>query len=197
MIAHLNGTIAEKTPTYAVIDCAGVGYLAHISLYTYSKIPNVNGKAHLLIHAIYREDAQLLYGFAEHDEREMFKHLISVSGVGGNTALLMLSALSVTDIENAIATANLALLKGVKGIGEKTAQRIIVDLRGKVIKGNVGSIPNVLSGGLSPARTEALTALIALGFNKAAAEKALDSILRKEGTDLSVEQLVKEGLKVL
>lgn len=197
MIAHLNGTIAEKTPTYVVIDCAGVGYLAHISLYTYSKIPNVNGKAHLLIHAIYREDAQLLYGFAEPAEREMFKHLLSVSGVGGNTALLMLSALSVADIENAIATANLALLKGVKGIGEKTAQRIIVDLRGKVIKGNAGSIPNVLAGGASPARTEALTALVALGFNKAAAEKALDSILRKEGADLSVEQLVKEGLKVL
>lgn len=197
MIAHLNGTLAEKTPTHAIIDCAGVGYYASISLTTYSKLPAVGQFARLITHAIYREDAQLLYGFSDADEREMFRHLISVSGVGGNTALLMLSALTVNDIENAIATANLALLKGVKGIGEKTAQRIIVDLRGKVVKGNAGNLPSSLLAASSSQRTEALTALVSLGFNKAAAEKALDSIIRKSGVDLTVEQLVKEGLKIL
>lgn len=196
MIAHLNGTVAEKTPTYAVIDCAGVGYLAHISLTTYSNMANVNQQGRLLIHAIYREDAQILYGFAESGEREMFRHLISVSGVGGNTALLMLSALSVNDIETAIATANLALLKGVKGIGEKTAQRIIVDLRSKVAKGSLGA-PTSMLAGLNRQRDEAITALASLGFNKASAEKAVDGIIRKQGADLTVEQLIKEGLKVL
>lgn len=197
MIAHLNGTIAEKTPTYVVIDCAGVGYHVSISLTTYSKIPNINGQARLLTHAIYREDAQLLFGFAESGEREMFRHLISVSGVGGNTALLMLSALTVNDIETAIATANIALLKGVKGIGEKTAQRIVVDLRNKVAKGLGGGIPTSLLAGISRERDEAITALVALGFNKATSEKAIDSIIRKQGDGLSVEQLIKEGLKVL
>lgn len=196
MIAHLNGTITEKTPTHTVIDCAGVGYLAHISLTTYSKIGAPGQTARLLIHAIYREDAQLLFGFAEPAEREMFRYLISVSGVGGNTALLMLSALTVADIETAIATANLALLKGVKGIGEKTAQRIIIDLRGKVTKGNAGMPGNLLSGG-SRQRDEAITALISLGFNKNSVEKAIDGILRKQGDELTVEQLIKEGLKVL
>jgi Holliday junction DNA helicase RuvA len=197
MIAHLNGTVTEKTPTYVVIDCAGVGYLANISLTTYSKIGAPGATARLLIHAIYREDAQLLFGFAEANEREMFRYLISVSGVGGNTALLMLSALTVTDIETAIATANLALLKGVKGIGEKTAQRIIVDLRGKVTKGNSG-IPGSLLTGLYKERDEAITALISLGFNKAAVEKAIDGIIRKQGDTLTtVEQLIKEGLKIL
>lgn len=195
MIAHLNGTVAEKTPTYAVIDCAGVGYLAHISLTTYSKLPAVNQQARLITQAIYREDAAIIYGFADHDEREMFRHLISVSGVGGNTALLMLSALSVNDIEQAIVTANLALLKGVKGIGEKTAQRIIVDLRNKVAKGITGAPMAIL--GTTPQRGEALTALVALGFNKAAAEKALDNIIRKTEGEPTVEYLVKEGLKVL
>ncbi|UPT66695.1 MAG: Holliday junction branch migration protein RuvA [Sphingobacteriales bacterium JAD_PAG50586_3] len=196
MIAHLNGTVTEKTPTHVVIDCAGVGYLANISLTTYSKIGNVNQQARLLIHAVYREDAQLLFGFAEPAEREMFRYLISVSGVGGNTALLMLSALTVADIEAAIATANLSLLKGVKGIGEKTAQRIIVDLRGKVTKGSAGMPGNLLTG-VHRERDEAITALISLGFNKASVEKAVDGIIRKQGDALTVEQIIKEGLKVL
>lgn len=196
MIAHLNGTLTEKTPTYVVVDCGGVGYLASISLTTYSKIGAPGTTARLLTHAIYREDAQLLFGFAEAAERDMFRHLISVSGVGGNTALLMLSALTVTDIETAIATANLPLLKGVKGIGEKTAQRIILDLRGKVAKGSSG-IPSNLLSGIHREREEAMTALVSLGFNKAAVEKAIDGIIRKQGEGLTVEQLVKEGLKVL
>jgi Holliday junction DNA helicase RuvA len=196
MIAHLNGTLTEKTPTYVVLDCGGVGYLASISLTTYSKIGAPGATARLLTHAIYREDAQLLFGFAEAAERDMFRHLISVSGVGGNTALLMLSALTVTDIETAIATANLPLLKGVKGIGEKTAQRIILDLRGKVAKGSSG-IPSNLLSGIHREREEAITALVSLGFNKAAVEKAIDGIIRKQGEGLTVEQLVKEGLKVL
>ena len=196
MIAHLNGTLTEKTPTYVVLDCGGVGYLASISLTTYSKIGAPGATARLLTHAIYREDAQLLFGFAEAAERDMFRHLISVSGVGGNTALLMLSALTVTDIETAIATANLPLLKGVKGIGEKTAQRIILDLRGKVAKGSSG-IPSNLLSGIHREREEAITALVSLGFNKAVVEKAIDGIIRKQGEGLTVEQLVKEGLKVL
>lgn len=196
MIWHLNGTLTEKTPAYAIVECGGVGYYCGISLATYSKLPNIGQAVRLLTHAIYREDAQLLFAFAEAAERDMFKHLLSVSGVGGNTALLMLSALTVNDIEQAIATANLAALKGIKGIGEKTAQRIIVDLRGKIAKATSG-LPSSLLGNLNTNRTEALTALLALGFNKATAEKALDTIAKRDGNDLPVEDLVKQALKMM
>ena len=195
MVYHIEGKLVEKTPTYAVIDAAGVGYVMQISLNTFTKIGD-NEKCKLYTEQVYvRDDMPRFFGFADTAERDLFRQLVSVSGVGGTSALLMLSSLSATEIQNAIVTGNVALLKSVKGIGEKTAQRIIVDLKDKMGKGGVSvdfiaSPNNIL-------KVEALSALVMLGFNKMAADKVLDKIVRTEGTGQTVEQLIKSALKSL
>lgn len=194
MIEYLNGKLIEKNPAYAVIECNGIGYMVNISLNTFSKIGNSEAcKLHTQF--IVREDAQLLYGFAENEERELFRLLISVSGVGANTAMLILSSLSPKDVQSAILNEDVNSLKSVKGIGAKSAQRIIVDLKDKIGKG-IEVSGNSFSSLGNTKRQEALSALSALGFNRNVAGKALDSI-EKQGADLSVEELVKGALKQL
>ena len=195
MIYHIEGKLAEKTPTYAVIDVAGVGYVMQISLNTFSKIGETE-KCKLFTEQMYvRDDMPRFFGFADIAERNLFRHLVSVSGVGGTSALLMLSSLSAIEIQNAIVTGNVALIKSVKGIGEKTAQRIIVDLKDKMGKGEIAS--DFFSTANNTLKEEALSALVMLGFNKLTADKALDKIIRTEGTGQTVEQLIKSALKNL
>ncbi len=195
MINHIDGKLVEKTPTYAVIEAAGVGYIMQISLNTFTKIGDAE-KCKLYTEQMYvRDDMPRFFGFADIAERTLFRHLVSVSGVGGTSALLMLSSLSAIEIQTAIATGNVALIKSVKGIGEKTAQRIIVDLKGKLGKEELSS--DFFVGANNTLKEEALSALVMLGFNKLAAEKVLDKIIRTEGAGQTVEQLIKGALKNL
>jgi Holliday junction DNA helicase RuvA len=195
MINHIKGKLVEKTPTYAVIEAGGVGYQMQISLSTFTKMGD-NEDCKLFTEQLYvRDDMPRFFGFADIAERQLFRQLVSVSGVGGTSALLMLSSLSAAEIQAAIATGNVALIKSVKGIGEKTAQRIIVDLKGKMGKEEFSS--EFFAGTNSKLKEEALSALVMLGFNKLAAEKTLDKIIRTEGTGQTVEQLIKAALKNL
>lgn len=195
MINHIEGKLVEKTPTYAVVEAAGVGYVMQISLNTFSKIGD-HEKCRLYTEQLYvRDDMPRFFGFADMAERSLFRQLVSVSGVGGTSALLMLSSLSAAEIQNAIATGNVALIKSVKGIGEKTAQRIIVDLKDKIGKTAVSGEIFISSNNIL--KEEALSALVMLGFNKAAADKVLDKVIKTEGTGQTVEQLIKSALKNL
>jgi Holliday junction DNA helicase RuvA len=193
MIDHLAGKVDSITPTYAVIDCNGVGYIAHISLHTYTKVKD-SASVKMLTHLAIREDAHVLYGFADEHERELFRLLISVSGVGPATARVMLSSLNPVEIERAIATGDLLTLKKIKGIGAKSAERILVDLKDKVGRsGFAGVEVSHTSGGNS----EALMALVALGFSKPAVEKILLKVRQENGSDLKVEEIIKLALKYL
>lgn len=192
MYEYIQGQIAELTPTYAIIDTGNIAYFINISLNTYSFLENKEG-AKLYLHHVVREDTQLLYGFMDKKEREIFRLLISVSGIGANTARMMLSSLQPEELQNAILEGNVNILKSVKGIGLKTAQRVIIDLKDKIGKTD-DSIP-----GLSPnenKKEEAASALVMLGFNKLAVEKTLKAIL-KENSNLTVEELIKFALKKL
>jgi holliday junction DNA helicase RuvA len=194
MIAFIEGDLVEKNPAYVVINCSGVGYLIHISLNTYSKLPD-SGRVKLHTSLIIREDAHTLFGFFQQNEKNLFKHLISVSGVGPNTARMILSSLSVEEVNQAIVGNNASVLQMVKGIGAKSAQRIVVDLKDRIEKeGFVAEENLVLSN--NTLREEALSALVMLGYNKPVAQKTINQILKKNaGVDMSVEQLIKEALK--
>lgn len=191
MITHLNGRLIEKTPTALIIECAGIGYEVKISLNTYSSIGNEES-VKVFTQFIVREDAQILYGFQSTEEREMFNLLTSVSGIGPNTAILMLSSLVPHEIAQAITQDDVNTIKSIKGIGQKTAQRVIVDLKDKVLKfeGETNNLTNLNN----TIRFDALTALISLGFDKRAAEKALNKVFNEQET---VELLIKDALKVL
>ena len=193
MYDYLRGEIAEIAPTYAVIDCGGVGYYVNISLNTYTAIQNLR-EAKLFVYEAIREDAYTLFGFRDKQEREMFELLISVSGVGPNTARLILSSLTVDDLMSVIASGNSGMLKSVKGIGAKTAQRIIVDLKDKVT--GVGGAAAVAEQGNGEAYDEAVAALIMLGFTRAAVQKTVGKLLREQPT-LKVEEIIKMALKLL
>lgn len=194
MYEYISGSVAEVAPAYAVIDAGGVGYYLHISLETFSAIEHVEN-VRLYVHYVVREDAQILYGFATRVERELFRHLISVSGVGGNTARMILSTYSPRELQGIITSGNAVLLKNVKGLGLKTAQKIIVELSGK-LTGLVEGEAAAISSASGESIDEALAALIMLGFAKAAAEKALRGIVR-ENPAASVEDLVRMALKCL
>jgi len=191
MISRLNGRLIEKNPTDLLIECAGVGYEVKISLNTYSVLPNQEAII-LYTKQIIREDAHMLYGFASKDEREMFTHLISVSGIGPNTAIIMLSSMTPDEIAQAIVSEDVARIQKVKGIGTKTAQRVIIDLKGKVAKMELGT-ENIFSSN-NRNRFDALNALVSLGFDKKSAEKVLDKL--DTGTQ-TVEELIKEALRLL
>ncbi|MFI3281604.1 MAG: Holliday junction branch migration protein RuvA [Rikenellaceae bacterium] len=195
MYEYISGTIADLSPTQVVIETAGVGYLLNISLETYSVIENEES-AKLFIHFVVREDAQIFYGFATKQERELFRLLLSVSGVGGNTARMVLSTYSPRELQSIISTENAVLLKNVKGLGLKTAQKIIVELTGKMgsIGGQEVDLPVVAT--TNEAAGEALEALMMLGFPKAASDKSIKAIL-KESPDVSVENLIRLALKRL
>lgn len=201
MIEYLRGELAELTPATAVIDCNGVGYLTSISLNTYSAIQGKKA-CKLYVYEAIREDAYMLYGFADKQERELFLLLISVSGIGGNTARTILSALSPTELINIISTENANLLKTVKGIGLKTAQRIIVDLKDKMKTGAVAAAmgtdvgTQLVAGPNNEVIEEAVAALTMLGFAQAASQKVVLAIL-KETPNAPVEQVIKLALKRL
>ena len=199
MYEYINGQVVEATPTYAVIEAAGVGYFINISLKTYSDIENAQ-QARLYVHFIVREDQQTLFGFSTKLERELFRQLISVSGVGGNTARMILSTYSSHELQNIIATENAVLLKNVKGLGLKTAQKIIVELSGKMIELGASDMmtPTIKTNNTqnNEAYNEALAALSMLGFQKAASEKALKAIFQ-ESPSISVEEAIRSALKRL
>lgn len=197
MYEYIRGKVAEATPTYAVIEAAGVGYFINISLKTYAEIERCS-ETLLYVHYIVREDQQSLYGFSTKLERELFRQLISVSGVGGNTARMILSTYTSHELQNIIATENAVLLKNVKGLGLKTAQKIIVELSGKMIELGASDmlLTHVQRGARNEAYDEALAALAMLGFQKAASEKALTAIF-KESPAISVEEAVRAALKRL
>lgn len=191
MIGHLNGRLIEKNPTELIIECSGVGYEVKISLHTFSAIGSEES-IKVFTKLIVREDAHVLYGFASKEEREMFNHLISVSGIGPNTAMIMLSSLVPDEIAHAIQSEDVRTIQSIKGIGAKTAQRVIIDLKDKMVK-MVFSSENIFSQN-NTNKFDALTALVSLGFDKKNAEKAIDKISTGEET---VEQLIKEALKIL
>lgn len=195
MISYVQGQIAELNPAMAVIETNGVGYGLLISLSTFTHIQGKTS-AKLFVESVFvRDDNPRYYGFADLEERELFRKLISVSGVGGGSAILMLSSLSAAEIAGAVNTANVALLKSVKGIGEKTAQRIVVDLKGKLGK-HEGGISQILTTSYNKNKEEALMALVTLGFPKQAAEKALEKTIKQQGVSTeNVELLIKSALK--
>mgnify|MGYP002513129058 FL=1 len=197
MYEYISGLVTDLAPTYAVIDAGGVGYYINISLQTYSAIEGEKS-ARLYVHFAVREDAQVLYGFATKLERELFRQLISVSGVGGNTARMILSTYSTSELRNIIATENAVLLKNVKGLGLKTAQKIIVELSGKMLElGADRDVAPVVAGNQSNAvLDETLAALVMLGFQKGASEKVVKAILN-ESPAISVEEAVRQALRRL
>jgi len=193
MINYIKGTITEINPTSVTIETGGIGYFVNISVNTFSKL---DGKSEykILIHEVIREDAHQLFGFADKEERDIFRLLISVSGIGAGTARMMLSSLNPGEVEKAIIESNVAVLKSVKGIGLKTAQRVIVDLKDKV--GKQSSTGEIFTLGDNTKREEALSALVMLGFAKSAVSKVLEKIIREE-KNLTVEDLIKRALKSL
>ena len=193
MISHIQGRLVEKSPTDVVIDCNGVGYLINISLHTFSELPT-SENVKLFTHLIVREDAHILYGFSSVAERELFRLLISVSGVGPSTARTMLSSLAPEQIVDAIATNDLKTIQSAKGIGAKTAQRLVLDLKDKILK--IYGLSSISSETSNTNKNEALSALETLGFARKQAEKVCDSIV-KENPQASVETVIKLALKKL
>lgn len=194
MYEYLKGKLIEKNPAYAIIDCGGVGYFVNISLHTFSDLSEKE-QCKLFIHFIVREDAHILYGFANTFERDVFRSLINVSGVGASTARMILSALSPNEVIDAIARGDVNILKSVKGIGLKSAQRIIVDLKGK-LEINADET-GILTFAHNSLKDEALSGLVVLGFSKQMAEKGIDKVLKAQPEIERVEQLIKEVLKLM
>ncbi len=193
MITHLKGKLVEKNPTYVVIECAGVGYFVNISLHTFSKI-NDSESIQLFTHLQVKEDSHTLFGFFEKSEREIFRLLLSVSGIGASTARTMLSSLSPLQVRDAIASENVAAIQAIKGIGAKTAQRVILDLKDKILK--IYDIDEVSVTSNNTNKEEALSALEVLGFVRKQSEKIVDKVLSEDST-LSVEDIIKRSLKNL
>ncbi|GAA3508818.1 Holliday junction branch migration protein RuvA [Aquimarina addita] len=193
MITQIKGRLVEKNPTDVVIDCNGVGYFLNISLHTFSLIPDTE-VLQLYTHLQVKEDSHSLFGFAEKSEREIFRLLISVSGIGSSTARTMLSSLHPDQIKDAIASNDIATIQSIKGIGAKTAQRVILDLKDKILK--VYNIDEVSLSQNNTNRDEALSALETLGFNKKQVEKVVDKILKQSPAE-TLENIIKQALKNL
>jgi Holliday junction DNA helicase RuvA len=194
MYEYISGSLTELSPTYAVVEAAGVGYYINISLQTFSAIEGAES-VRLYVHFIVREDAQILYGFATRQERELFRLLISVSGVGGNTARMILSTYSTSELRNIISTANAVLLKNVKGLGLKTAQKIIVELSGKMVDLGLETKAVKSAGEVdNEVFNETVAALVMLGFQKGASEKVVKALL-KEDPNIQVEDAVRLALR--
>ncbi|MER3463577.1 MAG: Holliday junction branch migration protein RuvA [Chitinophagaceae bacterium] len=195
MIAYLKGNFVHKTPAYVHVEVAGVGYELNISLNTYEKIQSLESGT-LLTHLLVREDAHILFGFFESAEKEMFQLLITVSGIGASTARMMLSYMKPDELSKAIVQGNVRVLEGIKGIGKKTAERIVVELRDKLAKQPIETDTNISSWKSNTLPVDALNALVALGINRQAGEKAVQKVLDKE-PDLNVETLIKKALQNL
>lgn len=194
MYEYINGKLTVKTATYIVIETGGIGYNINISLNTFSKIKDLD-VCKIYTHLSIKEDAHTLFGFADELEKRLFRHLISVSGVGATTARMILSSLSPAELHQCIVTGNAPILQNVKGIGAKSAQRIIIDLKDKLTKEAPGEVLQPRTDNTN--RDEALSALVTLGFAKNAAEKSLDQVLRSSQTSVSVESLIKSALNNL
>ncbi len=195
MISRLKGKVLQKSPTELVVDVGGVGYSVHISLSTFAALEHIEGDATILTHLHVREDALQLYGFATQAERDLFRLLISVSGIGPRMAQGILSGLNPAELKNAIASGNLAALTSVSGVGTKTAERIILELRDKVARADAAGAGGVPSSAQLKARSEALVALMSLGFTRPNAEKALQAVLREaDHQQLSVEEMIRRAL---
>jgi holliday junction DNA helicase RuvA len=200
MLTYIEGILAEKSPAQAIIDCHGLGYQLNISLNTYSRLPEIGQKCKLFTHLAVKSEAttpvgMVLYGFHSNDEKNVFLHLISVNGVGMNTGRLILSSLSTAEIVTAVGSGDLYTFKKVKGIGEKTAQRILIELKDKLAKETYQD--EIFISPNNSLKNEALTALVMLGFNKNAAEKAMERVVKEQGLDISIEDLIKLSLKHL
>ncbi|WP_461789389.1 Holliday junction branch migration protein RuvA [Pedobacter sp.] len=194
MYEYIDGKLTFKGPTYIVVETGGVGYHINISLNTYAALgDNERCKIYTWLHV--KEDAHTLYGFADEGERRLFLHLISVSGIGPTTCRMMLSSITPNEIQQAIVSADVALIQKIKGIGAKSAQRIVLELQDKLKKEGIESLISVPIH--NTIKDEALSALIMLGFSKQAAEKALDNVLKKAEGELTVEQMIKQALKNL
>jgi Holliday junction DNA helicase RuvA len=194
MIDYIKGKITELTPTSAIIETGGIGYLTHISLTTYSSLENKDS-AQIYVYEAIREDAHLLFGFFTKEEREMFLLLISVSGIGANTARMILSSLSIVELQQCIAQDNVTALKNIKGIGLKTAQRVIIDLKDKISR-VAGEVKITGTESYSSVKQEAAQALVMLGFQQANINKALEKIF-SGSPSLTIEQAIKQALKLL
>jgi len=195
MITYLKGPITHKNPSFVVIEAGGVGYHVNVSLYTYTKIEKADA-VKLLTHFYIKEDAHTLFGFAEERERQLFRHLISVSGIGPSTALVVLSSMNPDEVRAAILGENVASIKAVKGIGPKTAKRIILDLKDKLAKES-GESPIMLSPQSNTLREEALSALVNLGFPRPAVQRALNRVLQAKPNTATAEELIKLALREL
>lgn len=195
MISYLKGKLIQKDPTHVVIDVNGVGYHLNISVQTFAEIKDKDS-AQVHTHLAIREDAHVLYGFSTESERKLFQQLISVSGVGPSTAIIMLSYMSSEELRQAIAREDAVTLQRIKGIGGKTAQRVIIELKDKVRKEQYEDTSNLISGTPhNTLRQEALSALLTLGITRSAAEKSVDTVLKKSGNTITLEDLVKQALK--
>ena len=203
MYEYIHGKLVEINPVYAVLDTGGTGFILQITLSTFTKISGLQN-CKLYVHQVIREDAHVLFGFADQEERELFRLLISVSGVGPNTARLLLSSLNVTELKEATVMGQVGVLKSVKGIGEKSAQRIIVDLKDKMDKGTAWT--QIVEISHNTIREQSLSGLVILGFPRKVAEKAVDEVIKElrqpavnenEAAVISVERLIKEALKRL
>ena len=193
MIDYITGKVTQLNPAFVVVECNGIGYNINISLNTYAALDKAD-TVKILIHESIREDAHLLYGFVTEDERDLFRQLISVSGVGAGTARMMLSSVRPGDLREAISGGDVGILKAVKGIGLKTAQRIIIDLKDKTGKHTVSG--EIIAFSDNTAREESLSALVMLGFARNSATKVIDNLL-KENRSLPVEEIVRRALKLL
>lgn len=196
MIAYINGILSYKEPTYVTIDVGGLGYELHISLQTHATLTATGTPCKLFTYQHIREDIQALYGFATPDEKRLFLDLMSVSGIGPNSALVMLSSMTSQDLRQAIVSENVRTIQSIKGIGPKTAQRVILELKDKMKKqGLMASDSPTYRQGIDPVREEALAALVALGLQKLAAEKTLDTIIKQSDGTLTVEDLIRQSLR--
>ena len=193
MITHIQGKLTEKKPTHVVIDCNGVGYMLNISLHTYSQIPDIENLK-LFTHLQVKEDSHTLFGFSSLAEREIFRLLLSVSGIGASIARTMLSSLTPKQVREGIACSDVALIQSIKGIGAKTAQRVIIDLKDKILK--IYDIDEVSVSKDNTSKNEALSALEVLGFVKKQAERVVDKIMITQ-PDANVETIIKQALKNL
>ena len=197
MIAYVSGTVVHKDPAYAIIDVNGLGYEVKISLQTYAALPETGVRCKLVTYLSIREDAHVLFGFWAEEEKKLFLDLIGVSGVGPSTALVMLSSLSFEEIMKGIADEDVRLIQSIKGIGSKTAQRVILELKDKMRKEAISLNADFRTSDGAPARvrSEALAALVTLGIPKATAEKSIDIIIKREDSAITVEQLIKLALR--
>ena len=196
MTTYLHGTLTKKSPTEIVVDLHGLGYSVHISLSTYELLPELQSELHILIHHHIREDAQVLYGFMQENEREMFRLLIGVSGIGPKMAQTILSGIRPAELVRTISAGAIASLQAIPGVGKKTAERMIVELKDKIGKMDIAGVSSELPASMTSVRSEALTALISLGLTREKAEQSIRNILNENhGESISVEDLIKQALK--